>query len=352
MRHRLLLLALLAAASAQAQIVLTTGDLQNAYFPGNMFETRTAYGLGGVAIGPPKNTYQAFNFWNVTWTTPGNVTVVDEARHSTYADSFPGAQIVQGGVLNNQTGKFYYTISDSGLLLYGFASDNGVLLMRLTPPELVLKVPAGIDSAWETHSDSSMIAVGGFPLKLRVHATHRIDAWGSLNVDERMLSTLRLRTVREQTIIGRGSDGRDSVISSTANVVFVYATTGGMRTVSVTTDTTEQDSSTVYASDFSYTQPYTGSGVKDEAPAVFSMHPYPTPSNERVQMSYLLLNPANVFITVVDEAGKDVQTIDAGEVVAGSHPLNLDVAQLPAGRYVCRVAANGHATSVPIVVAR
>ncbi len=77
---------------------------------------------------------------------------------------------------------------------------------------------------------------------------------------------------------------------------------------------------------------------------------YPNPTQGIAQFNIRLEDNAGVSINVLNTIGQSVKMLDLGQLKTGSHKLNLDVSDLPAGLYYCNVRVDGQSASRKIVV--
>ncbi len=69
--------------------------------------------------------------------------------------------------------------------------------------------------------------------------------------------------------------------------------------------------------------------------------PVPNPFRREAVLGYTLATSAEVRLVVFDAAGRQVAVFDEGRRGPGRHELRLDARGLPAGRYLCRMEADG-----------
>ncbi|MCK5821154.1 MAG: T9SS type A sorting domain-containing protein [Bacteroidales bacterium] len=82
-----------------------------------------------------------------------------------------------------------------------------------------------------------------------------------------------------------------------------------------------------------------GTGEEEDAMWVNSIgfDLYPNPASSSVNIEYHLLSTGSTIIILLDSSGKLIRNIDQGVKSAGSHLVNLNVADLSAGLYYLRV---------------
>ena len=80
--------------------------------------------------------------------------------------------------------------------------------------------------------------------------------------------------------------------------------------------------------------------------------PVPNPVRERATVAFVLPEPADVRLDLVDALGRRVATLAQGRHAAGRHEVAIDGLGLPAGVYVLRLVAGGAAQTRRVVVAR
>ena len=80
---------------------------------------------------------------------------------------------------------------------------------------------------------------------------------------------------------------------------------------------------------------------------------WPNPAASRATVAYDLVAPGRVRLTVADVLGREVAVVDDGARPAGPHRAEVDLAGLPAGVYVARLAVGGRVrASARLTVAR
>ena len=89
----------------------------------------------------------------------------------------------------------------------------------------------------------------------------------------------------------------------------------------------------------------------DRAPALDAAV-YPNPTRGRATVTLALEAPAEVRADVFDALGRRVASVEAGEVQPGFRSLSLDLAAMPPGVYVVRVAAGGAVQTRRLTVVR
>ncbi len=87
----------------------------------------------------------------------------------------------------------------------------------------------------------------------------------------------------------------------------------------------------------------------DNAP-VELYQPYPNSAVETVQLSYLLPKEDKVQLTLTDNNGRYITTLDEGDRTAGTHTLLYSVTGLPAGLYLCCLKTSNKALTQKLVV--
>lgn len=89
-------------------------------------------------------------------------------------------------------------------------------------------------------------------------------------------------------------------------------------------------------------------------PQGFRLYPnYPNPFNSRTNIQFDLPNTAVVDLRVFDVLGREAAVLVAGErLVAGTHVLSFDAAELPSGLYFYRLEAGGRAQTHKMVLMR
>ncbi len=100
-----------------------------------------------------------------------------------------------------------------------------------------------------------------------------------------------------------------------------------------------------------------GMYTTDEPTPVASAGPhlaaaFPNPFAERTTLTLTLDAPQAVRAEAFDLLGRRVAVLHDGPLAAGTHPLTLDAAQLPAGLYVVRARAEGFVATRRVTVVR
>ncbi len=68
---------------------------------------------------------------------------------------------------------------------------------------------------------------------------------------------------------------------------------------------------------------------------------FPNPANNNITIDLNSLNTSNIYINLVDIAGKQVKEIYNGKIGSGYTKIETDIAQIPAGIYMVKISNNG-----------
>jgi hypothetical protein len=79
---------------------------------------------------------------------------------------------------------------------------------------------------------------------------------------------------------------------------------------------------------------------------------YPNPFNPHTRIVYTLANQATVSLRLFDVMGREVMRLTDGVIPAGQHEVTLDASSLTSGVYLARLAVDGQATSIRLVLLR
>ncbi|MEM6785520.1 MAG: T9SS type A sorting domain-containing protein [Bacteroidota bacterium] len=92
----------------------------------------------------------------------------------------------------------------------------------------------------------------------------------------------------------------------------------------------------------------------DETPseAALAVTVYPNPTFASASVTIVVPERSGVHAAVYDLLGRRVATLHEGPLAAGTHPLTLDAARLPAGLYVVRVVTPGSTLTRRLTVVR
>lgn len=96
----------------------------------------------------------------------------------------------------------------------------------------------------------------------------------------------------------------------------------------------------------------TGTGEPPAAPALALSAPAPSPTRGVSRLTLSLDEAQAVTVAVYDALGRRVVVLQDGTLAAGTHPLSVDAAALPAGIYVVRAETAGAAATQRLVVMR
>ena len=103
----------------------------------------------------------------------------------------------------------------------------------------------------------------------------------------------------------------------------------------------------------------TNEGIVDADPAptesvseALALAAYPNPARGHATVSVSVPSSGSVVVSVFDVLGREVALLHDGPLAAGTHPLRLDAARLPAGVYVVRASAGSAVVSQRLVVVR
>ncbi|HEX7344304.1 MAG TPA: T9SS type A sorting domain-containing protein, partial [bacterium] len=82
-------------------------------------------------------------------------------------------------------------------------------------------------------------------------------------------------------------------------------------------------------------------GQIQNIPQSYALHPaHPNPFNPRTTIGFALPEAGQVKLEVFDTAGRLVQTLQNGFLVAGEHEASWDASSLPSGLYLCRLRSD------------
>ncbi|MFZ4521152.1 MAG: T9SS type A sorting domain-containing protein [Bacteroidales bacterium] len=117
------------------------------------------------------------------------------------------------------------------------------------------------------------------------------------------------------------------------------------------------DSKFKYIPDFSYTQAdFTvtvnnpGVGVDQKSNELASVNVYPNPVKDIAKVNVNLNQNANVIIDVTNLVGKQVMSMNKGNMSAGSQQFSIDASNLTAGIYFVTVNVNGQKYTQKMIV--
>lgn len=87
----------------------------------------------------------------------------------------------------------------------------------------------------------------------------------------------------------------------------------------------------------------------DDVVVAPQLHAYPNPVSDRMMLQYQLAESCNVEVYVTDLTGRTLLHQTEGSQSAGSHFAEVDLAQLPAGMYLCRLHTAAGSATVKVV---
>lgn len=83
--------------------------------------------------------------------------------------------------------------------------------------------------------------------------------------------------------------------------------------------------------------------------AVPQLYAYPNPVSDRMMLQYTLAESAEVEVEITDMTGRTLLCRTEGRQQGGSHLVELDLAHLPAGMYLCHLRTSAGNTSIKLV---
>ena len=92
--------------------------------------------------------------------------------------------------------------------------------------------------------------------------------------------------------------------------------------------------------------------TEEEPASALRLRAFPNPARRAVTIEATVPMAGHATVEVFDTLGRRIATLHDGPVAAGTHPLALDAAALPAGVYVARIVTPGGTASQPITVVR
>lgn len=349
MRSRLLsafivLVALVGAA--HAQITITEADARAMLNVGRTITSDSVTMIMPVTVGSPSSSAQTFDFSMFTFVPSSTATIVNAAG-TPMIDSFPGAQFAMFTTAPTGTIYSYFSLTSQALLSYGIAASTttGPMVLRMSPPEPQMKFPLTYGTTWTYNSDSTEVTGG---MKMVTNTTRTVDAFGTLKLPGGVSkSCLRMKTVSSRSIVMiLPPPLPPMVVQSTKSYDYEFQMKDGMG-ISVGIDSASQSQSTVTPTSISYSEPGGSSSVDENTlPAGLDIvQNYPNPFHGTTTVDYTLSTNALVRIDVLNMLGQVVGTIYSGTQNAGRYGVALNAQNLPAGRYNCRIAVNGHAAN-------
>jgi hypothetical protein len=93
-------------------------------------------------------------------------------------------------------------------------------------------------------------------------------------------------------------------------------------------------------------------GFSEDEPRVLINSLSPNPASDRAVLELELVSTGDADVAVYDLAGRRVETVYRGTMIAGRHELAVETGELSSGAYFIQASIDGHGTSVPLVVTR
>ncbi len=95
------------------------------------------------------------------------------------------------------------------------------------------------------------------------------------------------------------------------------------------------------------------SSVKEESPTeIFLLQNYPNPSKGITRITFRLLLEANVNLDIYDLLGEKISSLISSRLGEGVHSVTWNTANLPSGKYFCRISTANTTMTKQITVAR
>ncbi len=346
----LLVLTLLAAAGAQAQITIPTNTFNPA--PGTVLQTCTdalpdsaLFDSCTAGSGGPKT----WDFSGKPFSSNYYVTVVSAAS-TPGIDSFPGANFVVRAIVSNDTSwsvdrSLPAQFSKAGSVNHS-PSGTTYVVYQDANPEIVF--PLAMGNHWVSNRRWTEY-FNGFHNVVYDSATYMVDAWGTAKYKTKSVSCLRVVS-HEHEVYQTFSAGDTLIYSYVADVYSVGFVDAGFNIlVSVTHQT--QVGSSVYSAVASGTFAGSPTDVKEdnrgELPSKFSLDQnYPNPFNPRTEIRLSLPHASHVRLAVYNVAGQEVKLLIDRPLSAGSYTADWDGTnqrggQVASGVYFYRMEAAG-----------
>ena len=94
-------------------------------------------------------------------------------------------------------------------------------------------------------------------------------------------------------------------------------------------------------------------GLAPGLPSEMKLFPsYPNPFNSTTTISYQVLTPGQLSLTVYTPTGQHISTLFEGYCTSGNHSTDMDANGLSTGLYFIRLNASGHVITQKVILIR
>ena len=333
-------LIVLTTVSAQAQITITTSDLQKIFAIGSTIQTDTALPTITVNVGTASSTAQTFDLSNASFVSEYAFPIISivNAPLSAYYSNLGATTVVVSG--NTQDTTYSYGAFSNGNMIgigkYDISSGIPKDTEVYSPFDLIFQCPISYGSQW---TSAYTYVKQSFQNSDTTH--YYVDAFGTLKLPMASYDCLRI------TGIGKASGKTISYIFITKEGFFA----------GVTINKSDSGKSSVTPKTIGVTA-YSPSPVREGSTRVsdgLSLQVYPSLLSSAARtfsIAYNTPQEGSAEIDLVNIYGETVAHISSGVQSAGAHLVNAHVSNLPTGYYLCSLRANGNIVTRPIVIAK
>jgi len=334
----------LSVYSAQAQITITSSDIQSVYTIGNSLKSLLALGPLTITVGDPSSSPQIWDFRDIAFADAGVIDPVAPSEAPAIPD-FSSANCVLRETLDDSTGiplvvYTYHSLTSTEYSMLGMCGDSGKYVIRYRPPVSQMKFPFHMGLSWTQQSPPETTEViPGYSIITTTSHNHSVDAFGTLRLPDGDYEVLRDKVVTVAETETQMGKSRSKGITYN----FVTIEMGG---ATVSLDSTQDGLSTVTAKGgIGAVVPGTGTvsvAERNLAPEGFWLSQnYPNPFNPSTNITFSLQEAGTARLIVFDALGRQVQLLLDSRLGKGVHSAVWTPGSISTGPYFYRLEVNG-----------
>jgi hypothetical protein len=333
-------LVIIAIATTNAQITLTSANVPTANLVANMAEADSVW-TAALNIGPA-GTNQTWDFSSATSPYAPYPPFYVSPANTPSASSFPGCNLASTDQLSDTASYNYLKVTPTAVSLLGFKSNTDSVKYKSPLKEFI--IPTAYQTTF-TQKDTLSGVGGGYAITGTTTETVLVDAWGNVTTPLGSFACLRIKRNTTQNLVALG------IIPLTVTSITYEWWAAGHKSPVFTYDntTTSALGNTTSSLTATYlTDETTASTEPFQAGARLSV--FPNPVYGLATLSFTTNTAGKADLLVYSLNGKLVKSERGISVSAGENIQKMDLQHLAPGNYMAMVLLNGRMVGVQKII--